>query len=310
MKNIFALLFLQFSTFIFAYSQNVIFPSIYTADPSARVFNDTLYIFTSHDKDNAKWFDMEDWYFFSTTDLKEWKNLGAIFSLDSITWASSLAWAPDAAYKNGQYYFYFPVEKKYIGVAKSLKPEGPYQDALGKPFITLNTPGVITGRGLIDPCVFIDTDQKPYLIFGQSHLNIVQLNDDMISFNDTVQMIKGAKHFFEAAFMHKYNGKYYLSYAGRPGILGRAKIYYCMGDNPYGPFEYKGIILSKVNSGTSHASIVEFKDKWYLFYHNSKLFFQNNPDARKRARQKWYRRSVAFQPLQYNENGLIKPITP
>jgi hypothetical protein len=310
MRTIISALYLLILTASTGFAQSPLFPGIYTADPSARVFNDTLYVYTSHDKEDAKWFNMEDWHVFSTTDLIHWQHHGSIFSLEDISWAASLAWAPDAAHKNGRYYFYFPVEKKYIGVAESMRPEGPFTDALGTPLITLETPGVVTGRGLIDPCIFLDKGQNPYLIFGQSHVNIVRLNDDMISLKDTVQIIKGAKHFFEGAWMHEHAGKYYLSYAGRPGLLGRAKIYYCMGDQPVGPFDYKGVILGKVNSGTSHASIVQYQGKWHLFFHNSELFFQNDPKAGKKSRQRWYRRSVTMHELEYDETGAIRKVSP
>ena len=177
-----------------------------------------------------------------------------------------------------------------------------FKDALGKPLISRQTPGVIAKRGLIDPAIFIDDDKTPYLIFGQNEVNIVKLNDDMVSFQDTVRTIKGVKHFFEAVWMHKYNGKYYISYSGK------GKILYAMSDSPYGPFKYKGVILDKVNSGTNHASITEYKGQWYLFYHNSDLFFKNNPKALKIGLKKWYRRSICADKLYYNQDGTIQKV--
>ncbi len=276
----------------------------YTADPSAHVFNDTLYVYPSHDREDAHWFNMNDWHVFSTTDLKIWKDHGVIFSLDSIRWAKQYAWAPDCAYRNGNYYFYYPVDKQKIGVAVGNTPYGPFHDPLGKPLITRQTPGVRSHRDLIDPCIFIDDDNTPYLVFGQNVVNIVRLNDDMISFNDTVKNIRGVKHFFEAAWLHKYNGKYYLSYSGK------GKILYAMSDHPYGPFKYKGVILDKVNSGTTHASIAEYKGQWYLFYHNSDLFFKKNPDEKKHSIKRWYRRSFCVDKLYYNSDGTIQKVIP
>ena len=262
-----------------SFSQNPIFRDIYTADPSAHVFNDTLYVYPSHDKADAHWFNMEDWHVFSTTDMQHWTDHGVAFSLKDIPWATQYAWAPDCAFRNGKYYFYYPVDKDYIGVAVSDKPYGPFKDPLGKPLICRETPGVKASRGLIDPCLFMDDNNVPYIIFGQNELNIVRLNEDMISFADTVRQIKGADYFFEAAWMHKHDGKYYLSYSGKPKTSRKAKIRYAVSDNPYGPFTYRGVILDKVNSGTNHASIVEFKGQNYLFYHTSDLFFLNNPKA-------------------------------
>ncbi len=284
--------------------QNPFITGMYTADPSARVFNDTLYVYPSHDKTDAKWFNMTDWHVFSTTDMKHWVDHGVALSLDSVKWAIRYAWAPDCAYRNGKYYFYYPVDKKYIGVAVSDRPYGPFKDALGKPLISRQTPGVIARRDLIDPAVFIDDDNTPYLVFGQNKVNIVKLNDDMISFNDTVRIIKGARHFFEAVWMHKYKGKYYLSYSGS------GKILYGMADSPYGPFKYKGVVLGKVNSGTNHASITQYKGQWYLFYHTSDLFFKNNPSAKKNGIKKWYRRSICADYLYYNADGTIKQVIP
>ena len=285
-------------------AQNPFITNMYTADPSARVFNDTLYVYPSHDKADAHWFNMTDWHVYSTTDLKTWTDHGVALSLDSISWAARYAWAPDCQFANGRYYFYFPTDKKYIGVATGSRPTGPFKDALGHPLLSKATPGVKAPRDLIDPAVFIDDDKTAYLICGQNVLNIVKLNADMISFSDTVRTISGARHFFEAPFMHKYNGKYYLSYSGD------GKILYGMSNSPYGPFEYKGVILGRVNSGTNHASIVEYKGHWYLFYHTSDLYFKNNPKARRHGIKKWYRRSMCVDELHYNADGTIQQVVP
>lgn len=298
------------SVHFFSVAQQPIICNLYTADPSARVFNDTLYVYTSHDKADAHWFNMSDWHVFSTTDMQQWTDHAAILSLDSIRWAKKYAWAPDCIFHNGKYYFYFPTDRDYIGVAVSDTPYGTFKDALGKPLITRQTPGVVASRALIDPCIFIDDDGTPYLIFGQNSVNIVKLNNDMISFSDTVQTIKGASKFFEAAWMHKYNGKYYLSYSGKPKLAQKAKIRYAVSNTPYGPFKYKGVILNKVNSGTNHASIAAYKGQWYLFYHTSDLYFKNNPKALKIGQKKWYRRSVCVDKLYYNEDGTIQKVKP
>ncbi len=301
-SRLFLSIILAISTYCTA--QNPFIKHIYTADPSARVFNDTLYVYPSHDKVNAKWFNMIDWHVFSTTDMKNWTDYGVALSLDSLIWATKLAWAPDCAFKNGKYYFYYPTDKNFIGVAVSDKPYGPFKDPIGKPLISRQTPGVVASKGLIDPTIFIDDDSTSYLLFGQNEVNIVKLNNDMISYKDTVKIIKGANHFFEAVWMHKYKGKYYLSYSGK------GKILYGMGDSPYGPFVYKGVILDKVNSGTNHASITEFKGQWYLFYHTSDLFFKNNPKASKIGIKKWYRRSICVDYLYYNSDGTIQQVKP
>lgn len=296
-----------------AFSQNPIIRHIYTADPAAHVFKDTLFVYTSHDEDTATWFNMLDWHVFSTMDMQQWTDHGAIFSLADLSWASRAAWAPDCVYANGQYYFYYPVETNAIGVAVSDNPHSKFRDALNKPLITRQTPGVVCSGYLIDPAVFIDDDSAAYLLFGMNDLNIVKLNKDMISFRDTVRQVKGADNFFEAVWMHKYKGKYYLSYSGKFSKEGKGKLLYAMSDSPYGPFEYKGILLEEMNSGTNHHSIVNFKDQWYLFYHNSDLYFKNHPEETPVLN--WngknpFHRSICVDRLHYNDDGTIRQVIP
>jgi arabinoxylan arabinofuranohydrolase len=291
-----------FIFFADAYSQNPIITHMYTADPSARVFNDTLYIYPSHDRDNAVWWDMEDWHVFSTTDLKNFSDHGVALSLDDIAWAEKYAWAPDCIQKNGKYYFYYPTDQDNIGVAVSDKPYGPFKDPLGKPLLTRHSPGIIADRDFIDPCVFIDDDGTAYLFAGQNVVNAVVLNEDMISYRGDVTIIEGIDHFFEAVWIHRYNGKYYMSYSGK------GKILYAMSNTVLGPYEFKGEILDKMNSGTNHHSIVEYKGQWYLFYHNADLALKNiPPDSEERKYVQW-RRSVCIDYLYYNENGTIQKV--
>ncbi|WP_406683746.1 family 43 glycosylhydrolase [Seonamhaeicola sp. MEBiC1930] len=294
-----------------SYGQNPFVTHMYTADPSARVFNDTLYVYPSHDPDKAVWFDMVDWHVFSTTDMKNWTDHGSAIHIDEVKWATKYAWAPDCIEVNDKYYFYFPTDQFHIGVAVGDKPTGPFKDPLGKPLISMDTEGVVCNRDFIDPGVFIDDDGLAYLYMGQLVVNAVKLNDDMISYDGKVHLLEGTDDFFEAAWMHKYQGKYYLSYVGTSG-----EIKYCMSDNPLGPFEYKGVILEKMNSGTNHHSIVEYKGNWYMFYHNSDLYYTNHPD--KEEKFGWghpesphtYRRSICVDRLFYNEDGTIKQVIP
>ncbi len=291
-----------FIFFADAYSQNPIITHMYTADPSARVFNDTLYIYPSHDRDKAVWWDMVDWHVFSTTDLKNFTDHGIALSLDDIAWAEKYAWAPDCIEKNGKYYFYYPTDQDHIGVAVSDKPYGPFKDPLGKPLLTRHSPGIKADRDFIDPCVFIDDDGTAYLFVGQNVVNAVVLNENMISYRRDVTIIEGIDHFFEAVWIHKYKGKYYMSYSGQ------GKILYAMSDTVLGPYEFKGEILDQVNSGTNHHSIVEYKGQWYLFYHNADLALRNiPPDSEERKYVQW-RRSVCIDYLYYNENGTIRKV--
>jgi beta-xylosidase len=290
-------------------AQNPVIKDIYTADPSARVFNDTLYVYPSHDRDSAKWWDMEDWHVFSTTDMKHFTDHGKAFSLKETLWAKKYAWAPDCIERNGKYYFYYPTDQDNIGVAVGDKPYGPFKDPLGKPLLSRTSKGVVANRDFIDPNVFIDDDGQAYLFAGQLAVNAVKLNKDMISYSGDVKIIEGTDHFFEAVWVHKYKDKYYMSYSGKTGE-GSDRILYAMADHVLGPYTYKGEILGPVNSGTNHHSIVQYKGRWYLFYHTADLALKKIPvDSEERKYVQW-RRSVCVKELKYNNDGTIQPIIP
>ena len=305
------------------------------ADPSAHVFDGKIYIYPSHDvdagipeNDNGDHFDMHDYHVFSIEDIDgEIVDHGEVLSVKTIPWAGRQLWDSDVAYKDGKYYLYFSLKDKndvfHIGVAVSEKPEGP--------FVAEKHP--IPGSFSIDPCAFKDDDDNYFLYFGglwggqlQRYRNnkaiecgqepaddepalcarVVKLSDDMLHFAEEPRdvllidkdgtPIKAGNHdrrFFEASWMHKYNGKYYFSYStGNTHLLC-----YAIGDNPYGPFVYQGVILTPVVGWTTHHSIVEFKGKWYLFHH----------DSVPSGGRTWLR-SMKVIELEYNDDGTIKTI--
>lgn len=308
---------------------------IYTADPSAHVFNGRIYIYPSHDTatgipedDLGSHFNMMDFHILSMDSVGgKVTDHGVALDIKDIPWAKRQLWAPDAAFANNTYYLYFPVKDKQdifrIGVATSSKPEGPFKAAA--------TP--ITGSYSIDPCVFKDDDGKFYMYFGgiwggqlQRWNNnqydsakgnrkpdeaaiqprVALLSSNMTSFACPVQELKvlneqakpflekdNNKRFFEASWMHKYNGRYYFSYS----TGDTHKLCYAIGDSPYGPFIYKGVILNPVEGWTSHHSIIEKDGKWYLFYHDIQLSGQT------------YLRNVKVTELHYNIDGTIQTIT-
>jgi arabinoxylan arabinofuranohydrolase len=266
-------------------AQKPILPD-FQADPSARVFGNHLWIYPSHDIAGSHGWDMTDWHAFSTTDLRTWTDHGVIFSLADITWAKQHAWAPDAAFRNGKYYFYFPADDQ-IGVAVADKPAGPFHDALGHPLIARDE----AGTRAIDPCIFTDDDGQAYLYFGQNHLRVVKLKPDMITRDGDIRSLV-ATNFHEGIWVHKRNGIYYLSYPIFDGT-NAGQLAYSMGTTPYGPFIYKGVIMDN-HSRNIHHSIVEFKGKWYIFYH------VQGPSP--------YERRVAAEFLHYNPDGTIQPI--
>jgi len=313
---------------------------IFTADPSAHVFEGKLYIYPSHDlehedpsDDDGSQYRMEDYHVFSMEDIDApCIDHGQALHVKDVPWATKQMWAPDCAFKNGTYYLYFPARDKdnifRIGVATSKSPTGPFTAE----------PNYIPGSYSIDPATFVDDDGRAYLYFGglwggqlekwqtgtfkpdvkpqdgpsgdEPALGVIagELTEDMLTLKNGTQEIKildsdgkpitagdNDRRFFEAPWVHKYNGKYYLSYStGDTHYL-----VYAVGDSPLGPFTYGGRILEPVLGWTTHQSIVEFKGKWYLFYHDCELSNGVN-----------HKRNVKFAELKYNPDGSIQTIKP
>lgn len=273
---------------------------MYTADPSAHVFNERMYVYTSHDEDDATYFDMLDWHVFSSDNMEDWVDHGAIFSLEDVKWADKWAWAPDAVERNGKFYFYYPVERAKIGVAVSDSPTGPFVDELNKPLIDNTGQEEHLGKEPIDPSVLVENGQA-YMYFGCREPKLVKLNDDMMRLKGEIQELKinGIEDdkenlggfYGEAPWVFKRNGTFYLLYSN--GWGNTSTLVYATSNNPMGPFEFQGEVMDVVDSWTSHGSIVEFKGKWYVFYHNMNLSKNN------------YRRSICFDELTFDEAGKI-----
>jgi hypothetical protein len=207
---------------------------------------------------------MKRWHCYSSNDLVNWTNEGEIFNLDSISWADERAYAPDAMKWRGKYYFFFPAAYK-IGVAISDKPNGPFTDALGKPLIEYFQ---VEGVRTMDPTIFIDSDSIPYLYYGGGgDAAVVRLKDNLIELDEMIQKID-LPEFAEGVWVHKKDGLYYFSYP--TGIKREGKIkqvlVHCTSPTPYGPITYHGPFLDN-DSRNSHHSIIEIKERWYLFYH-------------------------------------------
>lgn len=315
---------------------------MYTADPSAHVFNGKIYIYPSHDVDANIPFDdlgshfaMEDYHVISMDHpTAEAIDNGVALHVKDVPWADKQMWAPDANEKDGTYYLFFPAKDHdgifRIGVATSDSPIGPF----------IPKPEAIKGSFSIDPAVFKDNDGAYYMYFGGiwggqlqrwrtdefksagegplAHLpeynepalcaKIARLSNDLLAFDENPKdvliidengnpLLAGDtnRRFFEASWMHKYQGKYYFSYSTGDTHF----ICYAIGDNPYGPFKYAGRILEPVVGWTSHHSICEFEGKTYLFYHDSSL-----------SKGITHLRSIKVTEITYDENGYIKTINP
>lgn len=280
---------------------NPIFTHIHTADPAAMVKNDTLWLFAGKDNDgNHNGYSMSEWKVYSTTDLKTWHEYPTPLRISDFPWAKSKqAYAGHVVERNGKYYWYVSTNWCGIGVAVSDKITGPYHDALGKPMLTNdNCFASSHSWACIDPAIFIDDDNTPYIIWGNRQCYIAKLKDNMTEIDGEVRQIDlGTEHpFTEAPWVHKYNGKYYLTYASE----WPEKIAYAMADNINGPWKPMGIISEIAgNSNTTHPAIVELKGQWLFISHNGAL-----PDGDS------YKRSVIIEPMSYNADGTIKNIPP
>ncbi|HLV65967.1 MAG TPA: glycoside hydrolase family 43 protein [Polyangiaceae bacterium] len=288
------------------FARNPIVSHVFTADPAARVFEGRVYVYTSHDLDDQMNYDMYDYHAFSSTDLVNWQDHGVVLDAANISWTDRL-YAPDCCHSptTGKYYLYFPNGGSGIGVAVSDSPAGPFEDALGKPLIDSNTPGVQDVDWIFDPACFVDDDGQAYLYFGGGpedtgdNARVIRLNDDMISLADPTATTIPAPDFFEASYMHKRDGKYYFSYS-TTFKNHAAEIDYLVSDNPMTGFEHAGTILpnpSGNNGNNNHHSIVEYAGNWYIFYHNRVL---SNRDGFSD-----YQRSITLDTLTYDEQGNI-----
>lgn len=310
-------------------------PNDFMADPSAHVFENKIYIYPSHDwesgileNDHGDHFDMKDYHVFSMDDMDaEAVDHGKVLDVADIPWGGRQLWDSDVATKNGKYYLYFSLKDKTdvfrLGVAVSDTPYGP--------FVPEDNP--IKGSYSIDPCAFQDDDGSHYIYFGgiwggqlQYYRNnkmtypmdlphwhdealcpkVAKLAADMLQFEeepkDLVILDQAGnplkqgdldRRFFEASWMHKFGDKYYFSYSTGDTHL----LCYAIGDNPYGPFTYQGVILTPVVGWTTHHSILQFKGKWYLFYH----------DCVPSGGKTWLR-SMKVVELEYDDHGLIKTL--
>lgn len=310
---------------------------IYTADPSAHVFNGRIYIYPSHDlphtgadNDDGDEYAMEDYHILRMDSPDaECIDTGEALHMKNVPWVSKQMWAPDAAEKDGKYYLYFPARDRdgifRIGAAVGDRPEGP--------FTPESEP--IAGTYSIDPAVFRDDDGRYYMYNGglwggqlemwqtghfdpatprpagkepaigplacelsadMTHLKAEPVHVQILDENgQPLQAGDEDRRYFEGPWLHKYNGTYYLSYStGTTHYL-----VYATSDSPMGPFTFRGRLMEPVLGWTTHHSILQYQDKWYLFYHDCELSGGIN-----------HRRCVKFTEIHYNEDGTIQTVRP
>ncbi len=309
MKRIITICLGLFSCTNSLFAQNPFIKNQFTADPSARVFGNRVYVYPSHDilategKGRIGWFCMEDYHVFSSDNLTDWTDHGMIVTQNKVPWVrpdSYSMWAPDCIERNGKYYFYFPTAAKdtvaygrgfTIGVAVADKPEGP--------FIPEATP--IRGVRGIDPNVFIDKDGQAYLYWSQGNIYGAKLKPNMLELESEVFTLgelptKGLK---EGPYMFERNGIYYLTYPHVENKIERLE--YAIGNHPLGPFKVAGAIMDESPTGcwTNHHSVIQFKNEWFLFYHHNDY----SPKFDKA-------RSIRLDSLSFNSDGTIRKVIP
>ncbi|WP_159520693.1 glycoside hydrolase family 43 protein [Sunxiuqinia indica] len=276
----------------------------YTCDPAAIVHNDTLFIFTGEDAEGGlKFYNIKNWCCFATTDMKNFIEYDIPLYAKDFEWnRGEFAYAGHVIERNNKFYWYVSTNTSGIGVAVADRPQGPYKDVLGKPLLTNeNSPGKKHSWRTIDPAAFIDDDGQAWLFWGNGACWAVKLNEDMTSYDmdygvKTIE-IDGEMDFpfTEAPWVHKKDDVYFLTFAiGFP-----ERIAFAVSDKIDGPYTYKGIINEIAgNSNTNHQSIIEYKGNWYFIYHNGGMQTKGGS----------YSRSICIDKLEFDENGMYKPI--
>ncbi len=272
----------------------------YTADPAPLVHEDTLYLYTSHDEDDADGFTMYDYLLYSTKDLANWTDHGIVAGVRephrTFAWSDGYnAWAPQVVARDGRVFLYVPTPKggrMPIGVAVADQPTGPFVDAIGAPLI--DNPASTYD---IDPTVFVDTDGQAYLYWGhQPPLFYVELNRDMVSYSGDIVELPRVQTYEEGPWFWALDGRYYLAFASTccPEGIG-----YAMSDAPTGPWTFMGSIMDgDPRSSGNHPGIVEYKGSWYVFGFSYELLWR-------RQTEHVERRSVSVERMEYAPDGTI-----
>lgn len=270
----------------------------YTADPAPILVNDTIFLYTSHDEDDAQGygFKMKNWLLYTSTDMVNWTDHGPVASLDNFKWIGkdNGAWAIQVVERNGKYYMYCPIHGNGIGVLVADSPYGPFKDPIGRPLVWQKE-----HWDDIDPTVFVDDDGQAYMYWGNPNLYMVKLNEDMVSYSGDIIKYPKIEHYQEGPWFYKHGGKYYLAFASTccPEGLG-----YAMSDSATGPWSFTGYIMSPTERDRgNHPGIIDYKGKTYVFgqsYDLLKLLTNEHHE----------RRSVNAAEMKYNSDGTIQEV--
>ena len=268
----------------------------YTADPAPMVYDGTVYLYTTHDEDYADNFEMYDWLLYTSTDMVNWTDHGAVASTSDFAWRSrdNGAWALQVIPRNGKFYMYCPLHGHGIGVLVADTPYGPFKDPIGKPLVWQQE-----HWDDIDPTVWIDDDGQAYMYWGNPTLYAVKLNEDMISYSGEIMKFPHIQDYQEGPWFWKRNGHYYLAFASTccPEGIG-----YAMSDGPLGPWEYKGHIMDHTQrTRGNHPGIIDYKGRSYVFGLNYDIMHLDTFIHHER-------RSVSGSEMTYNPDGTIQEL--
>lgn len=303
-----ACLFAGGATGVFA--DNPLVSHVYTADPSAVVLNDRVYVITTHDPDGSTSYEeLQDYFLWSSDDMVNWQDHGIVFGTRTHTnWAFG-AYAPDLFERNGNYYLIFPNVTSGLGILRASKPEGPYVDIKGSAVITAQNTQNANVQWLFDPGVLVDDDNSVYVTFGggaPGEARIVKLRDDLMG-PDGAAVTVNAPNFFEASYIHKRNGVYYFSYS-KDYTGGSPTIEYMTSNSPMTGYTHRGTVIPQPwdnYNGNNHHSFIEYKDQWYAFYHNQTVWASGPGNGTGSI----YQRSMNLDLLSYNGTAMNR-VTP
>lgn len=279
-----------------SFAQNPIIQTKYTADPAPLVYNDTVFLYTGHDEDDAFGFKMHNWMLYYSTDMANWTEYGAVASLDDFDWVHDTngAWAAQCVERNGKFYLYCPMPGGVgIGVLVADTPYGPFKDPIGGPLIK-------NSNHDIDPTILIDDDGQAYMYWGNPKVYYVKLNEDMISYSGEInQDPTTPENYQEGPWVWKKQGHYYMAYASTccPEGIG-----YAMSKSPTGAWEYKGMIMDgDQRSSGNHPGVIDYKGNSYVFGFNYAILKQT-------MAKHYERRSVCVEKITYNTDGTIQKL--
>ena len=284
------------------FAQKIVITTNYTADPAPYVHGDTVYLYTTHDEDNADGFMMYDWLLHTSTDMVNWTSHGAVASLGDIKWSTKTngAWAEQVIERDGKWFMYVPIHGNGISVLVADNPYGPFKEPLNKALVWQRE-----HWNDIDPTVWIDDDGQAYMYWGNPDLYMIKLNKDMISTQGSIVTYPKIKDYQEGPWVYKHGDHYYMTFASTCCAEG---IGYAMSDKITGPWTYKGDIMPHSSrSNGNHPGIIDFKGKSYVFGLNYELWRYKSEKMGQKYQHK-ERRSVGLSEMKYNADGTIQKI--